>query len=134
LAGTVLNEAGDFAKALAHKRVAEATKAMPAVELILGARMGEMFARYAEVTPLGALRNPAHDALGFIQWVLNGEKCGQSPGERDGLRYEEARIVMRETGRRLMIRWVKVPGSERASRSLVVWWRWGGRLREWASG
>jgi len=134
LAGSVLDEADAFATALARKRFSEARKSMHGVEKLLGAKMGELFAQYAAVTPLGIQRNPAFDALAFIRWLLELEVASHSLSDRDALRYEEARILMQHTGRRVLLRWLLVPGNESASRTLAVWWRWGGRMHHWISG
>ena len=132
LADSVLNDAEEFASALARKRFAEAMKAIPTVEAILGAKLHEFFSAYARVTPLGSQRNPAFDALEFIRWILREHRRRCSLCDLDSLRYEEARILMRESNRRFLMRWLLVPGQE--SRQFVVWWRWGGRLLRWKSG
>lgn len=134
LAGSVLNDADDFAGALARKRFSEAAKSMRGVETIVGGRMQEVFARYAAMTSLGIQRNPALDALAFIRWLLDEESGPTSLSDRDGLRYEEARILMQQTGRRFLVRWLFVPNRGNPSRALVIWWRWRGRLRHWVSG
>lgn len=134
LAGSVLDDAHKFAGALARKRFSEATKSMPGVEKIVGVRMGDLFARYAAITPLGAQRNPAFDALVFIQWLLNKENSSFSLSDRDALRYEEARILMQHTSRRFLMRWLVVPGAASPSRAFAVWWRFRHRLRHWVSG
>ena len=134
LAGSVLNEAEDFARALVRKRYAEAVKAIPAAQNILGSRMDNSFSSYAAATPLGRERNPAIDALAFLRWLVRERRNEFSLSEIDGFRYEEARLLMQQTGRRLMVRWLQVPEQGAASRSLVVWWRWNGRLRCLISG
>lgn len=134
LAGSVLDDAEEFASALARKRFAEAIKAIPTVEAILGAKLHELFSAYARVTPLGSQRNPALDALEFIRWILREQRRPFSLCNLDSLRYEEARILMRESNRRLLMRWLHLPGRESTSRQLIVWWRWGGRLCSWKSG
>jgi hypothetical protein len=131
LAGPVLKEADDFARSLARKRFSEVMKAMPNLEELFEMGIGGLFARYAAVTPLGSQRNPALDALSFIQWLLRGESIKLSVTNRDALRYEEGRILMQQTGRQLLIRWLLVPGRERAWHSLAIWWRWRGRLQHW---
>jgi hypothetical protein len=134
LAGSVLGEAEHFASALARKRSSEALKTIPAMQETFGKRLDDWFSTYAAATPLGTERNPALDALGFIRWLLQNRRSVLSPREADGLRYEEVRIVMQQTARRFLVRWLRVPNKNAASRSLVVWWRWSGRLRLWIGG
>jgi hypothetical protein len=132
LAGSVLKEADDFARALGRKRFSEAMKAMPNLEK-LEFRIDSLFARYAAATPLGSQRNPALDALCFTRWLLRTADVELSSSDRDAVRYQEARILMQHTGRWLLVRWLLVPDRENASRSVAIWWRWRGRLRHWVS-
>jgi hypothetical protein len=133
LAENVLEEAESFARSLARKRFDEAMRAATLLREILGERLGELFAGYAAVTPLGASRNPALDTLGFIRWLLKRSLFCLS--DFDGLRHEEARLEMLHCQRRFAIRWLQIPGRSTASRCLVVWWRSAGnRLRMWTSG
>jgi hypothetical protein len=133
LAASVLDEAEVFARALARKRFSEAAKAMPNAQACLGPKLDEHFARFAAVTPLGAQRNPAFDALEFIRWLLREQRGVLSASDVHVLRYEDARILMQQSSRRFLVRWLKVPNRGTASRSLVIWWRWRGRLRCWVN-
>jgi hypothetical protein len=59
--------------------------------------------------------------------------AGQVLGSRDALGYEAGWLTMQHTARRFLVRWLVVPGSGTASRSLAVWWRWRGKLCHWLS-
>ena len=133
LAESILDEADSFARSLERKRFSEAAKAMPSVRTMLGARMGELFAHYAAATPLGTQRNPALDGLSFIRWLLHFDDTELSRRDKEALRYEESRILMQQSRRLLLVRWVRPPGRASSLRSIAIWWRWRGRLRHWVS-
>ena len=130
----LLGEVDAFARALQRKRFGEAARSMPIAREILGIKMGALFKDFAALTPLGAARNPALDALAFEQWLLEKNRALLSAAENDALRYELACLMMQHTKRRALVRWLVVPHSERASRVLVLWWRWRGCLRYWVGG
>jgi hypothetical protein len=130
----MLGEVDAFARALQRKRFGEAARAMPIAQEILGVRIAALFEDFAALTPLGAARNPALDALAFEQWLLDKNRTLLPAAENDALRYELAWLMMQHTKRRALVRWIVVPRSKRASRVLVVWWRWRGCLRHWAGG
>ena len=129
----VLGEVEDFARALHRKRFHEAMRALPRTREILGVRLAALFDEYAAATPLGAARNPALDALAFVQWLLAAHRAGLSAADGDALRYECAWLTMQHTSRRALVRWLLVPGAAGGSRVCAVWWRWRGRLRHWAN-
>ena len=131
LAREVLDDAEAFARSLRHKRHDEAAHAMPLARQVLGAGFAAQFHRYAAAHPLGANRNPALDALDFHQWLLTPSGGPLTKRDRHALRYEAAWLTMQHTPRRVHALYLFVPGSGRPRRSLVVWWRWRGRLYHW---
>ena len=131
LALQVLGEVEAVARSLRQKRRSEASRAMPLAVQVLGPRFRPLFHEYAEATPLTHIRNPALDALAFLQRLLAASGEALSIGDRDALGYEAGSLIMQQTGRRFLARWLLVPGSGTASRSLAVWWRWRGQLRHW---
>ena len=133
LAREVLDEAEAVAQSLRQKRLSEAARSMPLAVQVLGPRFPSLFHEYAEATPLGRARNPALDALAFHQRLLASRDEALSLCDRDALGYEAGWLTMQYTGRPFLIRWLRVPRSGAASRSLAVWWRWRGKLRHWLS-
>jgi hypothetical protein len=127
----VLGDAEIFARSLRRKRMDEAARSMPLAGKVLGPDFACLFQKYASATPLGPMRNPALDALDFHRWLLAPGRVNLSPGDRDALRYEAAWLTMLHTNRSFLVLFLQRPGAEKASRSLVVWWRWRGKLRHW---
>jgi len=129
LLGELLPEVQRLAGSLLRKRIQEATRAMPLAKEILGPRFDPALRRFAELHPLGPMRNPALDALDFHRWLLSRKGAELSAGERGGLRYSEGWLSMQNTRRRFLVR-VLPPGAMGVGATrLAIWWRWGGRVR-----
>jgi hypothetical protein len=127
LAQDVLDDAQYFAASLFRKRRDETARAMPLAVETLGPRFHGVFQQFAATHPLGAMRNPALDALAFLEW-LPAREFKLSGNERAALRYTRHWLAMQHSARRFLIRVLHVRGHRRYTLSIAVWWRWRGRL------
>jgi hypothetical protein len=106
-----------FAHSLLHKRAHEAARAIPLTHAALGEDFGRTFEAFAATHQVA--RDPALDALHFIQWLPGHLKAARAAC--DAARYEAAWLLMRRTDRRLHAGVFRPPGAR--SRILALWWR-----------
>lgn len=122
-----------FSRSLVNKRLREVEKLLPLCRKILGEDFARLFEEFAHTHNLKSIRKHLEDAIGFADWLINRE--GVAPMVRDAARFESTRHRFVSSGRFfsycLLAHDVrrdlnaKTPSSRR---TLVVWFRLGGRV------
>lgn len=115
-----------FAHSLIHKRANEAAHAIPLTRRLFGEEYSSAFYLFA-AQGAAQTRDPALDALAFLEWLLSSPGRSLSPGTRQAARYESAWLRVARGGRRLAAGVFDLPAlrpGARAHRFVAVWWRW----------